>query len=436
MKRVEKHKIRKSNKYFPFILEQLEQCKKISNSATFIIRQNFFFNNTKDSKGNEVRKYIKYNDMDRIFKRDKTELYRSLIYVQSVQQILRKVHSSFDSFFKAIKDYKKNKSNYTGRPKLPKYKSSKYDELIITNQNFKQNDKVLNFKGYLKELSFTMYNKGKANQVMFKYNGADIDIYIIYDDGKALINKEVVNYIEDDSRIISIDLGLNNLVTITNNIGIRSIIINGKGLKSKNIYYNYQIGKYQSILATVNEKDKEKKSYKSNRLTRLRVKRNNIMNDYIHKTTRYIINYCKENNIDTIVIGNNKFQKQNKRKKQIKGLKNFIQVPIKRIIEQLRYKLEYENINLIETEESYTSKTSFLDNEIPNKETIPRGKRIKRGIFKRPNGNYVNSDINGSLQILSKVISTRLLEQLRIVVSSNGLALNPLKIALWLCYIL
>ena len=430
MKRVEKHKIRKSNKYFPFILEQLEQCKKISNSATFIIRQNFFFNKIKDSKGNEVRKYIKYNDMDRIFKRDRTELYRSLIYVQSVQQILRKVHSSFDSFFKAIKDYKKNKSNYTGRPKLPKYKSSKYDELIITNQNFKQNDKVLNFKGYLKELNFTMYNKGKANQVMFKYNGVDIDVYIIYDDEKALINKEVVNYIEDDSRIISIDLGLNNLVTITNNIGIRSIIINGKGLKSKNIYYNYQIGKYQSILATVNEKDKEKKSYKSNRLTRLRVKRNNIMNDYIHKTTRYIINYCKENLIDTIVIGNNKFQKQNKRKKQIRGLKNFIQVPIKRIIEQLRYKLEYENIRLIETEESYTSKTSFLDNEIPNKETIPRGKRIKRGIFKRPNGEYVNADVNGSLQILSKVISTRLLEQLRIVVSSNGLALNPLKITL------
>ena len=430
MKKVEKHKIRKINKYFPFILEQLEQCKKISNSATFIIRQNFFFNKIKDNKGNEVRKYIKYNDMNRIFKRDRTELYRSLIYVQSVQQILRKVHSSFDSFFKAIKDYKKNKSNYTGRPKLPKYKSSKYDELIITNQNFKQNDKVLNFKGYLKELSFTMYNKGKANQVMFKYNGVDIDVYIIYDDGKTLINKEVVNYIEDDNRIISIDLGLNNLVTITNNIGIRSIIINGKGLKSKNIYYNYQIGKYQSILATVNEKDKEKKSYKSNRLTRLRVKRNNIMNDYIHKTTRYIINYCKENLIDTIVIGNNKFQKQNKRKKQIKGLKNFIQVPIKRIIEQLKYKLEYENIRLIETEESYTSKTSFLDNEIPNKETIPRGKRIKRGIFKRPNGEYVNSDVNGSLQILSKVISTRLLEQLRIVVSSNGLALNPLKMAL------
>ena len=430
MKRVEKHKIRKSNKYFPFILEQLEQCKKISNSATFIIRQNFFFNKTKDSKGNEVRKYIKYNDMNRIFKRDRTELYRSLIYVQSVQQILRKVHSSFDSFFKAIKDYKKNKSNYNGRPKLPKYKSSKYDELIITNQNFKQNDKVLNFKGFLKDLSFTMYNKGKVNQIIFKYNGLDIDVFIIYEDEKTVVNKKVVNYIEDDSRIISIDLGLNNLVTITNNIGIRSVIINGKGLKSKNIYYNYQIGKYQSILATVNEKDKMKKSYKSNRLTRLRVKRNNIMNDYIHKTTRYIINYCKENNIDTIVIGNNKFQKQNKRKKQIKSLKNFIQVPIKRIIVQLRYKLEYENINLIETEESYTSKTSFLDNEIPIKETISKGKRVKRGIFKRPNGEYVNSDINGSLQILSKVISTRLLEQLRKVVSSNGLALNPLKIAL------
>ena len=85
-------------------------------------------------------------------------------------------------------------------------------------------------------------------------------------------------------------------------------------------------------------------------------------------------------------------------------MKNFIQVPIKRIIEQLRYKLEYENIRLIETEESYTSKTSFLDNEKPNKETIPKGKRIRRGMFKRPNGECVNADVNGSLQILSKVI--------------------------------
>ena len=67
---------------------------------------------------------------------------------------------------------------------------------------------------------------------------------------------------------------------------------------------------------------------------------------------------------------------------------------------------------------------------MPNKETIPKGKRIRRGIFKRPNGEQVNADVNGSLQILSKVISTRLLEQLRLVVSSNGLALNPLKIAL------
>jgi hypothetical protein len=67
---------------------------------------------------------------------------------------------------------------------------------------------------------------------------------------------------------------------------------------------------------------------------------------------------------------------------------------------------------------------------MPNKETIPKGKRIKRGIFKRPNGEQVNADVNGSLQILSKVISTRLLEQLRLVVSGNGLALNPLKIAL------
>lgn len=92
MKKVEKHKIRKNNKYFPFILEQLEQCKKISNSATFIIRQNFFFNKTKNSKGNEVRKYIKYNDMDRIFKRPNGECVNADI--NGSLQILSKVIST------------------------------------------------------------------------------------------------------------------------------------------------------------------------------------------------------------------------------------------------------------------------------------------------------------------------------------------------------
>ena len=431
MKRVEKHKIKKDNKYFNFLLEQMVNAKHISNMTTFIIRQNFFFNKTKDRDGNLVRKYIGYNKMDKIMKRDKPELYKSLLYIQSTQQILRKVHSNFKSFFKSNKEYQKNPTKYLSRPKLPKYKTSNYDELIITNQNITQLDNCIKFRGQLKDLSFNMSNTGKVQQILFKYNGTSIDVYIIYDNLKEhIVKKEITNIDNINSRVIAIDLGLNNLATITNNIGLQSVIINGKGLKSKNIYYNYKIANCYKDLANITYLNKSNKIYKSNKLSKIRNKRNNIINDYLHKTSRFIINYCKSNKIDTIIIGNNKFQKNNKSKIKFKNLKNFNQIPIKRLIEFLKYKLDSENINLIEIEESYTSKTSFLDNELPIKQDQYLGKRITRGLFKRPCGKLVNADVNSSLQILHKVISIKLFEKLKQMISSNGFVLNPLKFSL------
>jgi transposase, IS605 orfB family len=430
MNRVEKHKIKKDNECFDFLLDQMKIAKYIANSATFIIRQNYFFNKVKNNKGVFVSKFIEYNKMDKIIKRDREELYRSLIYAQSVQQILRKIHSNFKSFFKAVNDYNKNPAKYSGRPKLPKYKKNDYDELIITNQNIIQKNNLVKLKGKLSNIKFRMYNIGRIKQILFKYNGTDIDVFIIYDNLKEEIIKEKINIIKNDSsRIISIDLGLNNLVTITNNIGLQPIIVNGKGLKSKNIYYNYKLAQCYKNLANITLKKENYKIYKSNKITKLRNKRNNIMNDYLHKTTKYIINYCINNKIDIIVIGNNKFQKTNKRKTKITGLKNFNQVPIKRLITFLKYKIASLNINLIETEESYTSKTSFLDKESPVKHDIYLGKRVKRGLFKRPCGKLVNADVNGSLQILSKVISVKLLDDLREIVSGKGYVLNPVKIS-------
>ena len=430
MKRIEKHKIKKDNECFDFLLEQMKNAKFIANSATFIIRQNFFFNKAKDKNGNLVRKYIGYNKMDKIIKRDRTNLYKSLIYAQSTQQILRKIHSNFESFFKSNNEYNKNPGKFNSRPKLPKYKKNIYDELIITNQNIKQIDNFIKFRGQLKDLSFNMINKGKVQQILFKYNGTDIDVFIIYDNLKEqIIKKEITNIDNIDSRVIGIDLGLNNLATITNNIGLQPIIINGKGLKSKNIYYNYKLANYYKNLANITLKNNKFKIYKSKNLSKIRNKRNNIMNDYLHKTSRYIINYCKINKIDTIVIGNNKYQKNNKSKIKFKNLKNFNQIPIKRLIEFLRYKLDSENINLIEIEESYTSKTSFLDNELPIKQDKYLGKRISRGLFKRPCGKLINADINGSLQILHKVISVKLFENLKQIINSNGFVLNPMKIS-------
>ena len=67
------------------------------------------------------------------------------------------------------------------------------------------------------------------------------------------------------------------------------------------------------------------------------------------------------------------------------------------------------NICVIEREESYTSKASFLDmDDIPTykegdetKYTFS-GKRIKRGLYRSKNGTILNADVNGSLNIIRK----------------------------------
>ncbi|NEO55854.1 MAG: hypothetical protein F6K54_23960 [Okeania sp. SIO3B5] len=46
---------------------------------------------------------------------------------------------------------------------------------------------------------------------------------------------------------------------------------------------------------------------------------------------------------------------------------------------QITYKCQLAGIKVIETEESYTSKTSALDLEQPMKHETYRGKRVKRG---------------------------------------------------------
>ena len=115
------------------------------------------------------------------------------------------------------------------------------------------------------------------------------------------------------------------------------------------------------------------------------------------------MNFLVSNNINTLVIGYNKEWKQNinlgKRNNQ-----SFVGIPFYTFIKQIEYKCKLEGINVILTEESYTSKCSFLDNEEVCKHEKYLGERIKRGLFKSKEGKIINADLNGSLNILKKVI--------------------------------
>ena len=146
----------------------------------------------------------------------------------------------------------------------------------------------------------------------------------------------------------------------------------------------------------------------TNKQNRLLDKRNKRINDYLSKTARYIINYCISSDIGNIVLGYNKdIQKESNIGKA--NNQSFTNIPIGKLKDKLSYLTELYGINLILQEESYTSKASFLDEDaIPTygKDDNYKfsGSRIKRGLYKTSGGILINSDINGSLNILKKAL--------------------------------
>ncbi len=95
----------------------------------------------------------------------------------------------------------------------------------------------------------------------------------------------------------------------------------------------------------------------------------------------------------------------------------------------LTYKGQKEGIAVTITEESYTSKTSFLDGEEPIKQKVYLGKRIKRGLFSSSKEIEINADLNGALQIMKKVVGNSVFNSdsiLRYVVYPKVVNVNSL----------
>ena len=387
IQRVEKHIIKKSNSYYNMFCEFTHQSKNLYNHANYLVRKEFTENN----------RWLRYQDLDKILKKDiDYPDYRNMPTAQAAQQTLQLVDQNWRSFFSLIKDWSKNKDKYSGRPKLPKYKP-KNGRIVfmLTNQQVKLKDDLLHFpksfNGFtIKSRCVTLNNFEKINQIRIVSNNQIFCIEIVY---SVVIND---NMLPDNGRHMSIDLGLDNLATIVTNTGLQPVLVNGKGLKSINQYYNKQKAYYQSISKSMNDK------FYTNRLYRLTQKRNFKIEDALHKISKYIVDIALENKITTIVIGNNKNWKQSislgKRTNQ-----SFVSIPHQKLIEKIMYKARTQGINVTLTEESYTSGTSFLDKEQPNKEFYNNKRRVYRGLFISNNNKSINADVNAAYQIMKKV---------------------------------
>ena len=406
IQQVEKHIIKKSHPYYTMFCEFTHQSKNLYNHANYLVRKEFL----------ETGKWLRYQDLDKILRQDLDYPdYTDMPAAQSAQQTLRLLDTNWKSFFKSIKDWSKNKEKYSGKPKLPKYKPKDGKlVLIVTNQQIKQKEDLLtfpnSFQGFkLKPRCVTLANFEKINQIRIVPNNQVFCVEIVY---SISIDDTLLS---DNGRYMSIDLGLDNLATVVTNTGLQPIIVNGKGLKSINQYYNKVASHYKSVAKQMNNQ------HYTNRLYRLTQKRNLKIEDYLHKVSRYIVDSAIENQINTIIIGNNKNWKQSSSLGKVTN-QTFVLIPHQKLIEKVCYKARNCGIQVILTEESYTSGTSFLDGELPQKDFYNKKRRVHRGLFVSNEGVQINADVNAAYQILKKVFPNEFSDGI------EGVVLHPVRV--------
>lgn len=205
-------------------------------------------------------------------------------------------------------------------------------------------------------------------------------------------------------------------MTVTSNEkGVKPLIINGKPLKSMNQYYNKVKARCQSELP--------KGVFSSKRINELTFKHNCKINDYLHKATNKIIQFCLSNGMNTLVVGYNEFWKQKVNLGKVNN-QNFVQIPFEKMLFMLKYKCERHGLNITMHEESYTSKCSFLDVEEIKRHDDYLGARIKRGLFRSGSGALINADVNGSYNIIRKVFPNAFANGI------EGVAVHPYRVNL------
>lgn len=395
---------------------------RLYNSCVYNIRQYYFNNNV----------YLPF--MEQYHQIVSNEHYSTLIN-DSAQQVVRIVDKTFKSFFSLLK--LKNKGKYSAPVHIPRYidKDTGWSIFIAGRSARIKGNKVYigltkkfrDLYGITKKnliLDFpTNLNITTLHQLQIKptYNGKHYEILFCYE-------KETTNNKPNYENKLSIDCGLDNLLTCFDVQKGKSFIIDGKPVKSTNHFYNKEKARIQSIY------DKDKIHINTGRFIALSKKRHNVINDYFNKTVKTVTDYCIANDIGTLVIGDFKGIKNEINHGAINN-QNFVSVPFGRLKQKLESKCMLNGISYNLQEESYTSKCSALDLEVVGYHDKYKGSRVKRGLYKSSKGVSVNADVNGAANILRKYLKCKSGADLSVTdvsgVIDHPVRLNPTKLIHW-----
>ncbi len=405
----QKNCLKVSNKEYSLILKLCRLSKNLYNVTLYETRQFYIRNDS----------FLKYAKVYHIVKEN--ENYKQMPK-QVAQQTMKVIERNMRSFFGLLRERKKG--NYNRQIGLPRYlPKNGYFDLIFQKDQFKiiDNKVRLSLGNYFSKQLSSKYlyiplpenikeKRIKEVRINPRANGKRLYVDYIY---KIEPEKTELNPTE----YLSIDLGLDNFATtVSTTTNEPSIILDGRGLKSFNRWWNKEKARLDSIY----EKNKVKTGRK---MLTLYDRRFGYINNILNKYVNYIIKYCIKNKIGNIVIGELQNIKQEQNHGKINN-QNFQTIPYGIFKRKLKGKCERYGIIYTEVDESYTSKCDSLSFEDIKKHEKYSGKRIHRGLFKSSIGKVINADVNGALNILRKVSDDSVAKR----IISSGFVYNPKRI--------
>jgi len=389
-----------------------EESNKLHNCAVYLSRQTYF------KTGKAPSKY----DLQTLLKGNS---HFQSMHSQVAQGCLHSVGESFKSFFGLLKGIKKG--TVIQKPKIPHYRKPGLNLVAYPSQAVK-----LKSEG----LRFPLGSKVKAwfgLDAFYLPMPSNLDFKAIREyrilPRNSCFYLELIYKVEtiqadvDPAKCLSIDHGINNWLTCVSNVRT-SFIIDGKHLKSVSQWYNKSISRLM---------EGKPNGFWSKRLARATEKRNRQMKDAVNKAARKVINHCLGSRIGTVIFGWNKSQKDSARMGK-KTNQKFVQIPTAKLKTRISQLCDQYGIKFVETEESYTSKASFVDNDsLPTFGAKPEGwkesgKRVKRGLYRTAQNWLINADCNGAANIARKVAIMLGIDLSGI---SRGDLSAPLRLNLW-----
>ena len=331
--------------------------------------------------------------------------------IHNLVMIIKRVQAQYKGFFTKIE----NGDTQTKPPKTKKLsKMTNYTIPLDSCKSFSLrrknilginlDEKMIRTHINFKEIEKLTESLNNIQSVNINYSNGEIYLLVTY-------NKEESEALKTSYKTSGLDIGINNLITLyIEDEAAPSLIVDGKKYKTYNSNFNRFIGKINNEISTSDDKDRIK--YLSEYRKFLYEKRNRFFFSEFHKLSKRILEYLQKYGVTELVISKNLADLKNNGECYLtKGTKqSFIQIPFIKLLDNTTYKAPYYGIDVIEVDESYTSKTSSISEDIKEIREQSKqtglltndfcGSRVKRGLFlDKVEDKIINADVNGARNI-------------------------------------